>query len=264
MMDVIKKMTEMTNYVFFMMPPSGIEHTGDASDLGDNDVTDTNSIGVPCFRWNRSLATVRRPIRLRDKDLLMEIQTKQSQEPIAMNIRVRGKQATKTQGGRLLGAEGIRRYMDFYANPIARPSANPRSQTTGLDNKDRGPNKHFVSHDELLVSTYLCQVATRLVGFAEALKSITATAQTAGYPFLGLDQHVVLFDTATGNSSRLWVTNLQTTFRSGNRAEYKTSIGGSLIDTPDVTVMRQEVFDILGKGADPGPSLVGGGAESSS
>jgi hypothetical protein len=76
LIDPIQKACENTGYIFYMGDPS-----------------DSDSRGVPVFRKNRVLLDPPAALpEVRDSDLLTGIKVKISEEPLAWNIRVRGKE----------------------------------------------------------------------------------------------------------------------------------------------------------------------------
>jgi hypothetical protein len=94
-------------------------------------------------------------------------------------------------------------------------------------------------------------VAAVLIAVQIALARDTATLQTPGNPGLGLDSFAYVIDSGTGVTSRLYITNRQSTMTLGgdgtslassgyssggaasNDLRWATELGGSLVDNPE-------------------------------
>lgn len=231
LIDPIKAMSEKTGHVFFMGDPSG-----------------PDSRGLPTFRPNRALQEgqpdVPEPYQnllLRDTDLLTGIQVKLTEEPLAWNIRVRGKEAKARNGGERLGGgdDPSRRLMVTYKPPWTRGG------------RMAGVLKHLVHVDNALRTREECMVKAFYIAFAQALASATAVVEIPGQPGVELDQHVGLMDTGTGLNTRLWVANRSSTFVRGEETSWKTTLGGALIDTPDIVEIKRAMREEMPQTLDP-------------
>lgn len=108
-MDVIKQLTDLTGFVFYI-----------------DDPPDQDSIGVPTFRQSSALRDTNAPdangipkaiAQVRDKDLLTAISVKLTDEPLSYIIRVRGQEIPQDQGGVMLGTDPVRRITAEYRPP---------------------------------------------------------------------------------------------------------------------------------------------------
>lgn len=227
--DAIRKCCDLTGYEFFMGDPTG-----------------PSSLGMPTFRQNSSLRPRNapgldgrpKPLRtIRDRDLLTGMSVKLTDEPLRYIIRVRGAKAPADEGGRLLsGDKGVRRKMFVFRPPWT------------LDNRQGGFIKHAFHYNHFLRTVDACEIAAYLIGLAMALKSATAVAQIPGNPEFELDDQVRLVDEGTGLATRMWIAQRSSTFTTGTDAEWTMSLGGSLIDTPDIVDMKQLIHDARARG----------------
>jgi hypothetical protein len=234
--DVINKMTELTGYVFFMGDPTG-----------------PDSLGVPIFRESAALRALNapeletgapKPLRsIRHTDLLTGLSTKFTDEPLSYLIIIRGKQVKREDGGvpHRYGGDPVPRYDYRYYPPWTK---------TG---RMVGFLKYFIRTYKFARSVQECEMACYLTALQEALKSATAIAQIPGNPEFCLDDHVYLVDEATGTATRLWVASRQSTFRTGKNASWVMSLGGSLIDTPDIVHIKQDIVEARRRGSGPPP-----------
>jgi hypothetical protein len=58
---------------------------------------------------------------------------------------------------------------------------------------------------------------------------------------LNLDDQIGVLDTATGMNTRMWISNRSSTFQIGEQTSWVMTLGGSFIDTPDMTVLVREI-----------------------
>lgn len=237
LIDAIKKIGELTNYTFFMADPS----------------SDEDSRGVPTFRSNRAMqepASVL--LAITDRETLTGIKARFTDEPLARVIRVRGALADIDEGGRRdfvgSGADTWAAFQAFYVPPWARFDTHHRLG---------GLIKHVVHIDPFLQSQQECEISARFIAAAEALASATATIEIAGYPGVELDQQVYLLDTSTGLATRLWVASRSSSMQIGEETTYKMTLGGALLDTPDLVLIRQELDDLTRDSEDEEPIVVG-------
>lgn len=219
LMDAINKFRESVNFVFFMSDPS-------ADDL---------SIGIPTFRSPRVLTEDDPITEVSEVDLLTGIRVKISDAPLAYVIRMRGR-ATKddepTAGtGFLFGGGDVRRVKFTYYPPWAR----------GDNGRLAGLLKHVLHQDNKFKTAEDCEFACYYTAMQEALESVTGTIEVPGYPGFELDSFVMVYDTATGLRSRLWVSNLSSEFTTGEESSYKVTLSGSWVDTPDVVAMKEVI-----------------------
>lgn len=226
--DVIKKVGEATGFIFYIGAPS------------DDDL----SIGVPVFRSSYLLRDDLEFGTVRDTDLLTGVQARFTEEPLGYIIRVRGDIAKK--GGKQLGSDKTARYMSVY-----RPPWHPRMA---------GVIKHVVHEMRRLQDQLSVEVAARLIAVQQALASATATIETPGNPGFELDGQLGLWDTGTGLKTRLYVARVASTFSRGKSTKWVTTVGGSLLDTPDITEAKRELFTLVPSGT--GIPVIGDEVES--
>ncbi len=212
LIDIIKRCTELTGFVFFVADP-----------------VDGESLGVPVFRRNAALQRGLQLTEVRGTDLLTGLRTKRSEESLPYIIRVRGK--TKRTGS-TLGGDTARRIMAVYRPPWTE------------DNTLGGVIKHVTHTDPALRTLLECQIGAYFIAIAGCLKAFTATAEMPGAPFIELDHQVGLMDTATGVNTRLWVVSRTTRFIAGERTSWVTTLQGALIDNPDLIALIAEIDDL--------------------
>lgn len=222
--DIIKKIAEMVNYVFYIKPP-------------DDPWT---SIGVPVFRNNGALRTTGSVEQVKGSNILTDIQSKFSQEPKAYIIRARGrpiKQPSDPKApprGRYLGGEQVRRIMAVYEPPWVRNGRSARIL------------KHTVHYDQLIDNQVDADVAVRFIALAQALKSATGVVEVPALPrIIELDEQLSILDEGTAMSTRIWIASATSTFRTGEEASFVMSVGGAYIDTPDFVEVRQDLMAAL-------------------
>jgi len=219
--DIIAKVEEMTGYVFYMAPPT--EH-----DL---------SVGIPTFRSSFLLRDDLPNVPYITEDMLLgSIQAKTTDEPLSTNVRVRGALVKKESGGKAFteGADKEHRLQAFY-----RPPWWPLG----------GVLRHVVHYEPRLTDQVSVDVMSRLIALKQALESTTATIEIPGTPEYDLDWQVALRDSGTGLNTRLYVARRSTVFVSGEKASYKTTLGGALLDTPWVTGVKQSLAALVPPGA---------------
>jgi hypothetical protein len=97
-----------------------------------------------------------------------------------------------------------------------------------------------------------CMVAAILIAYQIALARDAATAQCPGNPAMGLDSFIYIIDTGTGVTSRLYITDRQSTMELGgdgtslatsgyqsgggqasDELRWGTELGGALVDNPE-------------------------------
>jgi hypothetical protein len=212
LIDPITKATEQTGFVFYVGDPS-----------------DSDSRGVPVFRKNRALLEPPAELlEVRDSDLLTGIKVQISEEPLAWNIRVRGKETSNKKYVQAVGGDTTRRIMAYYKPPWTRAG------------RMAGVLKH-VTHTYPELKTFdECLFAAYLIALGEALQAVTGVLQIPGNPGLNLDDQIGVLDTATGMNTRLWIANRSSTFHVGEQPSWVMTLGGSFIDTPDMTVLVAE------------------------
>lgn len=216
--DIIKKAMELTGSTFFMR-----NGTPDQE----------NSVGVPCFRRPVvvDLGDDRVPVRalVRDTDLLEDIQTKRTDEPLAYIIRVRGKKEKSSEGGEKIDGDREPRLMYVYRPPWWR--------------KLGGVVKHWVTTNNSFATKDQVKFAAWFVALQQALESDKATCGIPIYPEyecegkrfgLELDSHLAVYDVGTGLVTRLWISELQMRYRRAEQPENVLSVGGALADSRDV------------------------------
>jgi hypothetical protein len=239
LMDIIKKCQEITGYTFFIGEPSGGE--------------DEYSIGVPIFRTANVLGMYdlgREEIR--DDQLLTGIQVKQDLTVLSHIYWIRGKvtdppknhkKPVRGASGQLLGEAGDYRIQIYYVPPWSR------------DNEEGDIIRHFVAKYDSLGSKKGLETAARLAALQAALQSLTAVIEIPGHPGITVDSIVGVRDQGTGLNTRLYVASRSSTFRAGQSTEWKMTLGGSLIDSPNVQAVALDLYAVLtakeAKGAKP-------------
>lgn len=243
-MDIVKNLADATGYQFFMGDP--IHTSGDDSF--------DQCINVPIFRESSALRDTNntdelgnlKPLRaIHDTDCLTGIKVKLTDEPLAYIIRVRGAVTKKEDGGKKLGGDSTVRVMFTYKPPWTR------------DQRMGGQIKHFIHTYPNLKTTADCEMACYLVALQQALQSATAVVEIPGNPEISLDDQVYLRDAGVGVETRMYVATKQTTFRNGKQTLWKASLGGSLIDTPDVVGVKLDVYNARRRGVDVPPVVTG-------
>lgn len=257
LIDIINKIAEMTNFVFYIKPPSQFD---------DDDLTTSNStnlsLGIPVFRQNQAMLRPQEVLEsieeVSEDKLLTGIEALFTDEPLAYNIRVRGKRKKKANGGLTLGGDTTRRAMFVYRPPWSRdldPGGNWPDSAASNQYRNGNVKKYVVHHDEMLRDSEECEIAALFIAFREALESAKATCEFPAMPTIHLDQQLSVIDTGTGLSARIWITNRTLGIRLGENPEFRMAVGGSILDTPDIITVRRELRKALAKkGYDPGLS----------
>lgn len=244
LIDIIRKIAEMTSYIFYVKPPATF-------DLDDLD-SDTNlSMGVPIFRQNNAMKATPLDDRyvIRETDLLTGVHAKFSNEPLADSIRVRGRNVNKdaakdAEHVHALGADRTKRFQYSYRPVWARRASNHSASL----------RRHTVHYDEQVHSVYEAKVGCLFIAFRQALEAAKGEIEFPFFPPIQLDHQIVVFDTGTGLSTRIYIVQRAWHFHGGEQASFTMSVGGSLIDTNDVQDTRQELQQILNHhGFDPHP-----------
>lgn len=220
LIDIIKKVGEATGFVFYIQAPT------------DNDL----SIGVPTFRSSYLLRDDLQDIlTVRDIDMLTGVQAQFSEEPLAYVIRVRGAETKKKGVGMILGGEDkTYKYMSYYKPPWKARMA--------------GVLKHTIHLMPRLDSQLQVEVAARLIAVQQALASATATVEVPGMPGFELDGQVGMWDTGTGLKTRLYIARITSTFTTGDQTTWKATVGGALLDTPDIVAAKADLFTLVPAG----------------
>lgn len=261
LIDIINAAAEQVGYVFYMKPRT--KFSEDPDDLEEKD--DEDSLGTAVFRMNQAMrkqSEALDPVELVHEDkCLTGINARFTDEPLAYNIRVRGREAKKKNGGRQLDGDSTNRIMYVYRPPWASDRRTGTyfdgRKTKYRDNEYRNGNikKYVVHHDPKLRTLEECKIAAMFIAYREALESAQGTIQMPGFPPLQLDHQIGVFDTGTGLSTRIWVAAKQVEFQAGEQGYFTMSVGGSLIDLPDITEVRDELKQALrNSGAMPGLS----------
>lgn len=257
LVEIIKKIAEMTSYVFYVRPPE----TFDMDDLTKENTANL-SMGIPVFRQNNAIKTtpIDRIHMIRDTDLLGPIAPKFSSAALSDSIRVRGRTIAKERRIGLsraqpadqsvesfytpLGADRIRRF-NYRYKPVWARIENSTSARL------RKPTVHY---DELIVNKYQAKVACLMIAIRQALEAWKGQVEFPFLPTIHLDHQLGLYDTATATSTRLWVAKRQWEFQGGEQSRFAMTLGGSFIDTPEMQETREELVNVLNyRGYDPSP-----------
>lgn len=232
LIDIIKDIAEKTGFVFHMREPSNVF---------------TGSIGVPVFRQTASIQDNAVKGTIRDTDVLTGVQAKITDEPLATIIRVRGREAKRKEGGTTLGG----------SSPTLRLTGSYRPPWT-RGGRLAGLNKHVTVNRFDLDTPEAVRFACILIALYQALASTTATVEMPGTPQFELNDQAMLSDGGTGLSTRLWIARRSMAFSSGENTEWKSTLGGSLIDTPDISEIKQDIITLFNtqKTVDVGPTVI--------
>lgn len=227
LMDLIDQVCEETGFVFFINDP-------DESD---------DSLGFPVFRKNQGIfdQDVGDVPTIKDSDLLERAQVRFTSEPLTYNIRVRGKHATKNAGGVVVSRDD-RRLLAYYLPPWT-TATTPRGIRTGGIMRRTFLDRFYIKKQVTLDYT------ARLVALYQALASATALIEIPANPGLELDQHVLLYDKATGLNTRMWTNARTSSFLAGDEPHWTMTLNGGLLDTPHMEAVRGELR-ALEEGAD--------------
>lgn len=204
--EIIAKAAEQTGWLFHVVPPV----TGESQ-------------GIAIFTSNQALVRSGTTLDIRDDQLLTAIQPRFSRDDLPYIVRVRGKEH---KNGAQLGADKSKRIMAVLWTPWGDPG-------TGDDDL-AGVIRHSVVSRPDLGSYEECVVAAYLVCINAALQQVTATAEIPANPMATLNFQVGLIDKATGINSRLWISNWTHEASYTQEGYWRMSLGGSLIDTPDM------------------------------
>lgn len=237
LIDIIKRIADITSYVFFIRPPEEFDisnlHKGNKANL---------SMGIAVFRQGSSMQ--REPPGnvevVKDTQLLTAIEAAFDANSLADSVRVRGKAVgaeEKGPGVNVLGADPTLRYQYSYRPVWAR--------STRVSQGGAHLRRHELHYDHLLKSEYECKVACLLIAFRLALEASKAEAEFPFWPVIEMDDQVLLFDTGAGLSTRLWVTQRSWNYSSGEQVSFKMSVGGALLDVNDVAETQRELELIL-------------------
>jgi hypothetical protein len=234
LIDIINHMKEQGEFVFFMGLPSA----------------DDDSIGVPTFRRTRALKPSQNKVEeVRDTDLLTGVDAKSSKAALSYIIRVRGK---AIKGGVALGEDTEKRVQYTYFPPWS--GAHHSIATGAYDHTsggfiDRlsGLRKHEVRTDPLAENVNECAMGCILIAIQQALAAETAIIEIPGHPGLELDEHISVVSDVAGVNSMLWLASVSSSFTVGTETEWKTTVGGSRIDTPEMQALANDYLAQLAK-----------------
>ncbi|MDP3984107.1 MAG: hypothetical protein Q8Q52_03775, partial [Acidimicrobiia bacterium] len=246
LIDIIWKLAEMTSYVFYVKPPDSF----DQGNLAKGNVANL-STGVAVFRQNNAMRSspIDKRYLVRDESLLTGIQPRFTNEPLADSIRVRGRTVAKEKqknnpNVHPLGADRLRRYQYSYRPVWARSG----------DFRFGNVRKPVVHYEEQINSVYLAKVTCLLIAFRQALEAATAQAQFPLFPPIYLDHQIVLRDSSSALSTRLWVASRAWEYRGGEQVTFSMTVAGSLLDVPDTKDTVEELRQVLNtRGFDPAP-----------
>lgn len=240
LIDIVNYVKEQVNYIFYVRAPDVFDsanlHKGNDANL---------SMGVAVFRQPSSMQENPRDIEsIRDDNLLLAPQAEFDSTQLPDSIRVRGKAVSDSiaindpNHIHPLGADRTNRYQASYRPPWARKRADAQAHL-------RKPELHY---EYLYQSVYECEVACALIAYQAALASAKGEIEIPAWPLINLDDQVLLFDRATGLSTRLWNIQRSWTYVGGENVEFKMSLGGSFVDTNDVAEVREELLELLNEG----------------
>jgi hypothetical protein len=251
LIDIPKRIAELTNYVFFIKPPAEF----DLDDLSPENETNRR-MGIPVFR--QSSAAKEQPIQInpwqvavesvKDTTLLTGIDAKFSQTDMPDSIRARGKVVRKKLANvnrefiHALGEDRSLRYQYSYRPVWARGGVSAHLR------------KPVLKHEPQLTSVFQCKVACLMIALRYALSGAQAQVEMPFWPYLQLDDHVLIYEGSTGLSTRIWVAMRNWSIKGGDDPDFSMTIGGALLDTPDVQETRVELQQVMNdRGFDPAP-----------
>lgn len=219
LMEAIAWCCEMSGYIFYVGDPT----------------TDDDDMGYPVFQENRSLFDLppEDVWEITENELLTGVQTNFTTVPLAHIIRVRGRSATKDEGGVVL-SRNARHLMAVYRPPWV-------TETTPSGKRTARIYKHTIKDYWWVKKQAKLELAARLVALRQALESSTAIVQIPANPGIGLDHHVLLKDTGTGLNTRMWVNGRTSRFTGGREPTWTMSLSGALLDTPNIQAVRAEI-----------------------
>lgn len=236
LIDVIAHMASEANWVFFIDQPS------------DN----PESIGVPTFVPSGALQPAGGNLeQVTDADLLTGVETKFTKEPLAQIIRMRGQLAKKKKGGVALGEDHSLRVQGVYTPPWSGIHHDILSGEPSVDYpfgaRLSGVLKHEIKFDPNIETADEALMGCILIAIQMALSSFGATIEIPGFPGFALNEQVSIIDTPSGTNSRLWITHISSTFTTGEQTEWKTTIEGVLVDTPDLLLIAFDFLALLAR-----------------
>jgi hypothetical protein len=243
LIDIIKAAAEQVGYVFYIKPPTFFDEENLEAETLDS------SLGIAVFRQASAMhqGTGRRDdlVQVREDQVLLGVQARLTDEPLAYNIRVRGKEVKKKKGGRALGADRTLRYMYVYRPPWTRES----------EYRNANIKKYVVHTDPKLRDLQDCKIAALFIAFRQALEAATCQFECPMLPTVFLDHQTAVVDEGTGLSTRVWVVQRTLTYQGGEAVSFKMSLTGSLLDLPDTRKVRKELVGALrDSGRNPGLS----------
>lgn len=232
MIDIIRYVASQGNHVFYVDRPS----------------SDPDSIGVPRFVTNHATSPPQVGVEeVRDTDLLTGVETKFTKEPLAYIMRARGQ--VKKKGGVPLGEDREPRIQAMYFPPWSGAhrdiSEDEYQPNYPFPSRLAGLRKHWVHFDQGISSETEAMMFCILAAVEMALAAFQGTIEIPGHPGIRLNEQVSVIDTPSGTNTRLWVGNRHTSFTTGEQTEYKTSLSGALIDTPDMVAIALDYFALL-------------------
>jgi hypothetical protein len=250
LIDIIRKITEATSYIFYLRPPEEF----DTSDLSPGNKKNL-SMGVAVFRQNEAMTTRPRDKRytVKDDNVITGIQPQFTGAPLAQSIRVRGKlisswKALKDPNYVPKPNDNVGRFFYNYRPVWA------RGGSAAAGHGAAGLRKHEFHTDPLISSNYECKVACLLIAFRMALQASACTVQVPFFPPINLDQQLAVYDEGTGLSSRIWVATRDWEYVGGEERRFAMTLGGSLLDIDIVEQTRVELRKVLNNaGYDPAP-----------
>lgn len=240
LIDIINYVKEQVSYIFYVRAPEEFDltnlHKGNKKNL---------SMGVAVFRQPSAMQENTGSVEsVRDDNLLLAPQAEFDSTQLPDSIRVRGKAVSDKVALNdpthihKLGADRTQRYQASYRPVWARKRADGQGHL-------RKPELHY---DYTYQSVYECSVACLLIAYQAALASAKGEIDIPMWPLINLDDQTLLFDRATGLSTRLWNIQRSWIYIGGENVEFKMSLGGSFIDTNDVAETREELVELLNEG----------------
>lgn len=250
LIDIIKKITEATSYVFYVKPPEEF----DITDLSKGNKKNL-SMGIAVFRENNAMTTEPREKRytVKDSNVITGIQPQFSDAGLAQSVRVRGKlisswKAIQDPNYVPKRNDNVGRFFYNY-RPVWARGGNAQAGHGAA-----GLRKHEFHTDQLITSNYECKVACLLIAFRMALASRACSVQVPFFPPIDLDQQIAIYDEGTGISTRIWIASRDWEYVGGEERRFSMTLGGSMLDIEIVEKTRRELKKVLNDaGYDPAP-----------
>lgn len=222
MMAVIEEIEAQANWVFFMETPTEDEESMGRPVFGHNSATDPPPVDM---------------LQVTDQDLLESVKLKLSLDNLPYIIRYRGNVAE--QIGEEFEEDTYKRYNGTYYPPWSGAGPDITEVARGA-----GVRRQEFTVDPNLESDEDCLMAAIMAAMQYALEAYTCEIQISGYPGMELNDHISVIDKTTGFNSRVWVSEITSEQTLGKGAEWKMTVGGGVLDTPDMEQIKARLESV--------------------